>query len=204
MILVCVAGCGTTPDKETQQTPSTQNPQPAAPNAPAASPEKLYTAYNMWFENSENFLAINYKKGMLIPAGTEVSNVGVASTKRTPMIAFTTVKNGQTFNVGFVAKYHPGLSAQDYVKKMFTGKNFEALTAGMTQNEVKAIKEGRLVIGMSKAAVLVAYGYPPEHRTPSLSSNTWIYWIDRFRNKAILFDENGRTCKPAVATTDEL
>lgn len=74
----------------------------------------------------------------------------------------------------------------------------------MNQAELQAIKEGKLVVGMSKAAVIMAYGYPPEHRTPSLESNTWIYWIDRFRNKAILFDENNRTCKPAVASTDDL
>ena len=36
---------------------------------------------------------------------------------------------------------------------------------------------------MSKAGVLVAIGYPPDHATPSLDANEWIYW----RNKMFRF-----------------
>ena len=53
---------------------------------------------------------------------------------------------------------------------MFSAKKFPALTAGMSPKEINAIQKGVLVTGMSKAAVLVAYGPPPEHVTASLEA----------------------------------
>ena len=32
---------------------------------------------------------------------------------------------------------------------------------------------------MSKDAVLMAYGYPPDHKTPKLEDDTWSYWLGR-------------------------
>ncbi|MBN2417999.1 MAG: hypothetical protein JXL81_01335 [Deltaproteobacteria bacterium] len=53
------------------------------------------------------------------------------------------------------------------------------------------IKEGKAFIGMTKDCILMALGYPATHRTPSLKSNTWVYWKDRSRTTAITFDQNG-------------
>jgi hypothetical protein len=39
-----------------------------------------------------------------------------------------------------------------------------------------AIRAGRLVQGMTKEQTLIARGYPPAHRTPSLEANEWIYY----------------------------
>jgi hypothetical protein len=33
---------------------------------------------------------------------------------------------------------------------------------------------------MSRNAVLAAIGYPPQHATPSLSSDEWMYWATRY------------------------
>lgn len=165
--------------------------------------QKQYTAYNMWFEKPERLYAINYKAGNIIPAGTEVKDVQVGSGRKgilrgRPMISFTTVKDGMTYAVEFQGKFHPGLTPEDYAKKMFTDKDFAALTKGMSAAEVEAIKQGKLVVGMSRDAVLVSYGYPPEHVTPSLKNETWTYWMNRFRKKEVYFDKNGRTCRQPV------
>jgi hypothetical protein len=85
---------------------------------------------------------------------------------------------------------------------MFTGKNFKKLTKGLSKEEINAINKGVLVLGMSKPAVIVAYGYPPEHKTTSLKNNTWYYWTNRFRSKAINFDKNGRTYKREKPTNE--
>ncbi len=172
--------------------------------APSAFAERLYTSYNMWYEKPEHLYAINYKKGIMIPAGAEVSQVDVTLEKRRSMITFTTVKDGQTFRVEFEEKFHPGLSAEDYKKKMFSSKTFDELTKGMEQKEIQAIKEGKLVVGMSKAAVIVAYGYPPEHVTNTLDAKKWTYWIDRFRSKEVFFDDNNRTRKADAATSNDI
>ena len=84
---------------------------------------------------------------------------------------------------------------------MFTSKNFGQLTKDFNTSEIEAIKEGIIVIGMSKKAVLVSYGHPPEHKTQNLkNSSSWYYWMNRFRSKAISFDENGKTMRPSRRT----
>jgi hypothetical protein len=40
--------------------------------------------------------------------------------------------------------------------------------------------------------VVVSLGAPPTHRTPTLESNQWIYWLDRFRSRVLTFGVDGR------------
>jgi hypothetical protein len=75
---------------------------------------------------------------------------------------------------------------------MFTTKNFEALTAGLSGMEIDAIKKGVLVNGMSKRAVLICYGPPPEHYTPNQNASTWYYWANRKDKIEIKFDQDGK------------
>ncbi len=172
----------------------------------------LYTAYNIWYElGKENALwCINYKRGEMIPAGTEVTDVKVVEAEsgrflggEDKAISFRTVENGKEFLVNFKPAFHPDLTIDDYLDKMFTSKNFEELIAGMSQYEIDAIKEGKAKVRMSKDAILVSYGYPPEHRTPSLKKDVWLYWVTRFQTKDINFDENGLTYRPS-SDPDEL
>ena len=59
---------------------------------------------------------------------------------------------------------------------------------GLNALERKAIEHGEVEVGMSKAAVLLAIGYPPEHRTPSTRDNLWVYWRNRFNRFVLQFD----------------
>ena len=71
---------------------------------------------------------------------------------------------------------------------MFTTKNFKDLTKGLSEMEVGAIKKGVLYNGMSKRAVLICYGPPPEHYTPRQDSNIWYYWRNRRDKITLTFD----------------
>lgn len=165
------------------------------PLSSVAAGDVLHTSYNIWYEpgKEKRLWCINYKKGIMIPAGTKVRDINITPSA----ISFFTVRDGNQFQVKFNRKYHPGKSIQDYVNMMFTEKNFTELTQGLSEKEVKAIREGVIVLGMSKKGVVTSYGYPPEHRTPSVETNVWTYWLDRFRSKKYHFDENGRTIRPA-------
>lgn len=146
---------------------------------------KFYTAYNMW--KSSQMKCINFKQGDdILPAGTEVRSVRLIQQS----IVFTTVNDGKTHTVGFTQRWHPKKSASDYRKMMFTTKNFEELTEGMSEIEIGAIKKGILVNGMSKRAVFTCYGPPPEHHTRSLDAKTWYYWKNRRDRFAVKFDED--------------
>jgi len=41
----------------------------------------------------------------------------------------------------------------------------------------QAIRDGRVIVGMSKAETIMARGYPPAHQTPRLDGSEWIYYV---------------------------
>jgi len=167
------------------------------PKVDKAKPAKTYTAHNLWYEKPENISSINYATGTMIPAGTELSSIKVVGgLGRKPFIKLTTKEGGEEFRIYFKIKFHPGVTAKEFMKRMITDKPFEQLTKGLSAKEIEAIKEGRLVVGMSKEAVIMTRGYPPEHKTSSVKNDKWLFWENRFRKKAIHFDKEGRTIRP--------
>ncbi|MBT8351728.1 MAG: SHOCT domain-containing protein [Deltaproteobacteria bacterium] len=168
-------------------------------NGNASSGPKLYTAYNIWEWSGFNMKCINYKGGRsMIPAGTEILDPKVTDyctnpTDCTKVIRFKLASNKKKYKIFFTPAYHPGKTIKDYKNNMFTAKNFEELTAGLTQQEKTAIKTGVIQNGMSKKAVLISYGPPPEHATPNLNGNVWLYWKNKRKTEKILFNSKNRT-----------
>ena len=75
---------------------------------------------------------------------------------------------------------------------MLTTETLETRTADMSELEKNAIAAGQISPGMSREAVLISWGYPPEHRTASLKSPSWIFWTSRFVNKTLVFGADGK------------
>ncbi len=161
--------------------------------------QRLYTAYNIWEWKSFNMRCINYKGGRsMIPAGTEVSGPKIKYYCASPhdcqkIISFKTATSNKRYKIFFKKEYHRGKTIKDYKRNMFTTKNFEELTAGLTKYEKNAIKAGVIHSGMSKEAVLICYGPPPEHKTPNSNSNVWLYWKNKRQTEKILFNSKNRT-----------
>ncbi|MEA3465657.1 MAG: hypothetical protein U9R29_06585 [Thermodesulfobacteriota bacterium] len=156
-----------------------------------------YTTYNMWYEVPTQMWAINYKRGTLLPAGTLVKNITINKEKihLFQSISFKRVSDNKHFRVHLRRKFHPGKTIENYRQSMFTRQRLKEQTADMTEREINAILRGVLVTGMSKKAVKVAYGIPPQHKTPNLQGNIWRYWTSRLVSKNICFDKNGRTVR---------
>lgn len=158
---------------------------------------KLYTACNLWYEydragNLKPIPGINYKRGIIIPAGTEVTGVTVSKGRRgTMVIDFVTAKDGKKFSIHYQERYHPGLDIETFKNRLFTSKTLSVLTKGFSKIEMKGVKGGKVTTNMRKKAVLVAYGYPPEHKTESIKSDVWLYWLDRFRTMRVVFNDKG-------------
>jgi len=153
-----------------------------AANAASAA-DRLYTAYNIWFEKPDRVYSTGYQKGNMLAAGSEVKEVKRSRGK----LEFTDVKQDMKFSAEFVGKHHPGLTAEQWMDRFLTTRDFAALTKGLTAAEIKAIRAGQVKAGMSKKAVLVAAGYPPEIGTASTELDVWKYWRDRFRNYEVKF-----------------
>jgi hypothetical protein len=153
--------------------------------------QKLYTAYNIW--KTSRMRCINFKQGYdLIPAGTQVKDVRIWQVSNKSYLRFSTIKGDREYTIGFFERWHPKKTIKDYRDMMFTIKNFEDLTKGLTEMEIRAIKKGVLVNGMSKRAILICYGPPPEHYTPNQDANTWYYWMNRKDKITLSFNEDNR------------
>jgi len=63
---------------------------------------------------------------------------------------------------------------------------------GLSDVDRKGISEGKVYKGMSKEGVQIAFGYPAAHKTPSLNSDTWVYWTNRFKPISVHFDSYGK------------
>src|SRR5258706_4915192 len=147
----------------------------AAANTASAA-DRLYTAYNIWFEQPTKVYSTNYQKGNLLPEGSEVTEVSKSSKK----VEFTDPKLGMKFSVEFVGKHHPGVTGEQWADRFLTTRNFAALSSGLTAAEINAIKAGKIQAGMSKKAVILAAGYPPEVATASTKLDIWKYWRHPF------------------------
>ena len=153
-----------------------------------AQDQKKYLGYNLWFDNPREILSLNNKEGKYLPAGLEVDQVKHGRNK----IQFRVVKLDQKFLVIFFPKYHRGVRFNEFLDELIQPKNFQQLTAGLTQFEIDNILAGTVSPGMSKRAVLIAYGPPPQHKTPNTAENTWYYWIRKSgRPIDINFDASG-------------
>lgn len=156
----------------------------AGANAASAA-DRLYTAYNIWFESPQKVYSTNYQKGNILPAGSEVKDVKRSSGK----LEFTDVRLNLRFSFEFVGKHHPGLTGDQWIDRFLTTRDFAELSKGLTAAEVKAIKAGQVQAGMSRNAVLLSAGYPPEVATASTQLDIWKYWRDRFRNYLVRFSD---------------
>lgn len=152
----------------------------------AETKKKLYTASNIWVH--KYMKCINYKVGTFIPAGTEVSKAQLGSdTSCSIFIYFKLAGSGESYKICYNPAWHRGIRSKDYKNYLFTNKTFDELVEDLSVKDIDAIKQGKIVVGMSKKAVLISYGRPPEHRTPSLEGNVWKYWMSKRKHKKICF-----------------
>lgn len=151
--------------------------------AQPVSSGELYTLVNLWVEKRKPIPTTNYHKGELIPLGSKVTLIS-ADDK-----AISFVCKGETLTIWKTKHTQVGMGVVK--SRTFGASNPLTSDAFKTLSEAQrdAVKNGRVVAGMTKAAVLMAYGYPPEHKTPSTERNCWYYWFDKFRTQSVTFVE---------------
>jgi len=151
--------------------------------------ETYYTKVNIWYENPEKILSTNYHLGAIIPFFTEVNIVS----QNKKQINFTAKEYpGITFSLVNVPR-HSLETTSELFKQYFSQDGPKSLNTKFNKFNAKEkdnIQNGTLAEGMSKEAVIAAYGYPPKHRTPAQSSNLWTYWDARYVRKMVTFKNN--------------
>ena len=150
---------------------------------------KIYfTSVNIWYENPEKIPSTNYHKGTKLPIGTKVKIISVGKRK----IQFIPVDTTATFTIVQQRRFSK-IELKELFDRYFSRKDIlgqEGYFHDLTEKEKECVKKGCITPGMSKVAVIMAYGYPPSHKTPLLSSDVWHYWQSRFQNVLVHFKDN--------------
>jgi hypothetical protein len=136
--------------------------------------------------------SVNYQvRGDLIPWGTEVRIVRVTR----KYLVFEDVAKRRQYRYGFYWKTRTTVPMLEHVNRVFL-ENVDELKKqvdAMSDTDKDGIYEGRVKPGMSREAVLVAIGYPPEfaNREELLTDREWLYWINRFEKMVVGFGRDG-------------
>lgn len=152
---------------------------------PTISPEMGYTyflRYSLHYERS-TYNTTNYERGMLLPVNTQVTLLSLSPKAMT----FQVESTGEVIKVKNNSSY-TGKDMNGMAELMFsdTPTNIEAFPDRVST----AIRTGEIYLGMTKQQVLLARGYPPAHKTPSVDSDRWTYWSSRFVIQTIVFSND--------------
>jgi hypothetical protein len=146
-----------------------------------------FTKANIWYEKPESILSVNWHLGAILPVGTRVIIVRRSGNE----IKFRNIA-GADFTLINAVKYSTinleKLFNQYFSKEDVTGEG--CIISKFTKEEQENIKNGTIAEGMSKEAVLMAWGYPPSHRTPNLVVDLWTYWENRLVRHLVYFSNN--------------
>jgi hypothetical protein len=142
--------------------------------------QSRFTCCNIRYEKDEINDA-NYQVGTIIPFGTRVQILEVGSDK----VKFQAP--GHT-PVTWYRRYGKDIPMETYLARLFPDTDPNAKLGKMPAKKKKLLEQGMVEPGMTRDDVLLALGYPPAHRTPSLSAPSWHYWRNRFVQFDVYFD----------------
>jgi uncharacterized lipoprotein YehR (DUF1307 family) len=136
---------------------------------------KYYLAHNLWTNGRHKISSINYQYGSVLPFGTEVKILDISKNE----IKFQVVPSGYKYTIKYYEKYAME-PIQEYLKKLITTESRSELAKGVSSEFLDAMLRGKVLPGMTRKEVILTYGPPSPHRTPSLLNPTWVYWLRRW------------------------
>ena len=124
---------------------------------------------------------VNFQQGTLMPLGTRVTITkvkGNAVTFEAPGLPPLTV----------VLKYgRRQLTMDAFVNRLLVDTDPKAKLAHLPTKTRALIEAAQVEPGMTRDEVLMSLGYPPAHRTPSLTAPQWTYWQNRWKTFVVDF-----------------
>ena len=142
----------------------------------------VYTLVNLHPDEARHRLySVNYQQEGLIPLCSKVKIESVDKRKMT----FRVLDGDREYEYVFHNSLRDPIP--QHLDKYF-GKKCASLDT-LSEVDRKGIRSGAVSLGMTKRGVTLAIGYPPEHATPSLDSDLWTYWKNRFGKMHIQFSD---------------
>ena len=152
---------------------------------PLVGASGVYTLVNLHPDEQRHRLySVNYQQSGLIPLCSKVTIESVDKRKMTFRLV-----DGHEYEYIFHNSLREPIAK--HLDKRFGKKCETASVEKMSEVDRKGIRAGTVLPGMTKRGVTLAIGYPPEHATPSLDSDIWTYWKNRFGKMKVTF-ANGK------------
>lgn len=152
---------------------------------PLVGASDVYTLVNLHPDEQRHRLySVNYQQSGLIPRCSKVKIESVSKRKMT----FRLLDGDREYDYVFHDTLRDPIPK--HLDKVF-GKKCDRNLEGMSEEDRRGIRAGSVLPGMTKRGVTLAIGYPPEHGTPSLDSDIWTYWKNRFAKMTVSFT-NGK------------
>jgi hypothetical protein len=130
----------------------------------------------------------NWGQLPMIPAGTPIKVVSYGWNRASVEI------DGKPYRIGqdYGRKEEP---LEKYISKLIVKSDPKAKVAAYPEKIRAAVREGRILPGMTREQVIIAAGYPPTHRTPSLDSQVWNMWQSRAGRYEVYWTTKGTVDK---------
>jgi hypothetical protein len=133
-------------------------------------------------EAHKRLYSLNYQQEGLMPACTKVRILSVTHK------AMTLEVGGAKYEYAFHEATKEPIA--QHLDRYFGTSCPKAKIDALTGINKRGFTEGRVLPGMTKDAVILAVGYPPQHATPKLDFSLWKYWRNRFMTTQVHFDGN--------------
>jgi hypothetical protein len=150
---------------------------------------EFYVCCNLRFnaDGAVNDAGYDYVNGSTLPLGTKV-RVMVATSEG----VYISPDGGSSLRYYIEFRFGaPHISAEQFFHNLLLDTDPTPSFQALPPEIQAAVKNRRLVEGMSKEAALMARGYPPYHRTPNgIASDEWLYYENTGVTTRVRF-ENG-------------
>jgi hypothetical protein len=151
---------------------------------PLIGQSPVYTLVNLHpDEPRQRLYSVNYQQPGLIPLCTKVKLESLDKRKLT----FRVLDKDREYEYVFHKSLREPIPK--HLDRYF-GTKCEAKLDSLSEVDRKGVQSGSVMPGMTKRGVILAIGYPPEHATPSLDSDLWTYWKNRFGKMQVHFSGN--------------
>ena len=119
------------------------------------------------------YLLTDDKERIVLAVGTPI----LVTEAKADQVTFTA--NGQAQEFTLSLEYgSPKISSMQYFPLVLRDADPSPQLAALTPETQAAIRDGRLVYGMTREQAAMARGYPPFHQTPDLDAPTWLFYDD--------------------------
>ena len=143
---------------------------------------KFYLNHDLWYKDPMDISAINYHEGDILPVGTEIDIIKSFA----GYVTFKVVDTGKEYKI--VNDTNMTLLSDEIQFHRLIGTKNPLEDLKISEKDLAAIKKGKLLLGMTRQEVLLAYGKPPRSFNPPYSRTTWVYLLnDQYKARHVVF-----------------